>query len=130
MSTYKVKSTLKHNGQVYEKGTVVDLDGKTAEILLNDGVIVDTNTNDEDEEVTTPQPAVNNVTRENDDVEGDTSVEAGTVETAQPGDNQDDENKDNSKNHDGPDSENTNDEDGKDGDENTAEGNTPDNDNL
>ena len=92
MSDYKVKSNLKHDGTDYPKGSTIDLDEATAEGLLADGVIADPNAQeDEDVETPNPQPAVNNVKREGDDVDGDAKVEGGTVEKKQPGDGQDDD---------------------------------------
>ena len=93
MSDYKVKSNLRHNGKDFKKGDVIDLDEATAEALLNDNIIVDVNAEDvEDEEIETPQPPVNEVKREGDQVDGEVKVEPGTVEKPQPGDNQDNEN--------------------------------------
>lgn len=75
MNTYKVKSTLKHNDTVYNKGDKVDLNEKEAKQLLSDKVVSEVGA-DEDEETPT-QPAVNNVEREGEDTEGDQKVEEG-----------------------------------------------------
>ncbi len=83
---YKVKSNLKHNGTTYAKGQEVELDKKTAKQLLNDNVIVKIAEIIEDEDRETPQPAVNKVSRENDEINGEAKIEPGTIEKPQPGD--------------------------------------------
>lgn len=93
MSTYKVKSNLKHDGKDYKRGDKIELNDEVATPLVRDGVLVSQQA-DEDEDLDTPeapQPAVNEVSREDDDVEGDINVEPGTVEGPQPGDDLDDE---------------------------------------
>jgi hypothetical protein len=89
MSNYKVKSNLKHDGKEFKKGDTIDLDEATATQLLNDNIISDPNANIEDEEPETPQPPVNEVKREDDDVEGERVVAPGKVEKPQPGDGED-----------------------------------------
>ena len=41
MSTYTVKLSLNHNGKAYEPGETIELDEKTAEVLVKDGVVTD-----------------------------------------------------------------------------------------
>lgn len=77
MSMYKVKSNLQHDGKAYEKGDEVELDEKQAKQLLQDGVVVDPNEKEDEEEKDSPQPSVNNVKRKGDDVEGEAKVEPG-----------------------------------------------------
>jgi len=91
MSIFKVKSNIKHNGREYLKGQEIELEENIAETLLSDGIITDPSENIENEEQETPQPPVNNVTRDGDNVEGGTTIEPGKVEKPQPGDNLDNE---------------------------------------
>lgn len=92
MKTYKVKSNLKHNKVDYKRGDKIELNETDAAPLLSAGVVVDTEVSeDDDAEVATPQPPVNEVKRENDDVEGRVSVEPGRVEKPQPGEETNDE---------------------------------------
>lgn len=102
MSNYKVKSNLKYNGKQYAKGDTVDIDGNEADISLRDGIIVDLNATDDDDEDEVIQPPVNNVKREGDDVDGDKTIEAGKVEKPQPGDGQNDDDEANKDNDDAP----------------------------
>ena len=83
---YKAKSNLKHDGNLYTKGKKVELDEEVAEKLLNDKVIVEIENDIEEEEKTSPQPAVNNVTRKGEETDGEVEVEPGKVTKPQPGD--------------------------------------------
>ena len=84
--TYKVKSNLKHDGNLYTRGKKVELDEEVATQLLNDQVIVEIENDIEEEEKTSPQPAVNNVTRKGEETDGKVEVEPGKVTKPQPGD--------------------------------------------
>lgn len=99
MTTYKVKSTLKHDGEVYEKGALLELPTDVAKPLLADGIITNASDDVEDAEPIAPQPAVNVVKRKNDKggtkgagtTDAEQVVEPGKVEQPQPGDEVDDE---------------------------------------
>ncbi len=92
MSKYLVKSNLKHDGVDYVKGDTVEIEGEAAEVLLRDRIIADPNeSSEDDEEGTSPQPAVNDVSREGENVEGDQKVEPGKTNSSQPGDEEDDD---------------------------------------
>ena len=99
MSTYKVKSNLKHDGRDYSKGDEVELKEAEAEVLLKDGIVVDLNASTDEDDDENIQPPVNNVKREGDNVGGEKTVEQGKVDQPQPGDNTDDS-KDNGDNDD------------------------------
>lgn len=78
MSTYKVKSNLKHDGKKYKKGDEVELNEEQAKQLLKDGVVVDPKAKEDEEgKRKNPQPPVNNVKREGDNVKGKQKVEPG-----------------------------------------------------
>ena len=89
--TYKVKSNLKHDGNLYTRGKKVELDEEVATQLLNDQVIVEIENDIEEEEKISPQPAVNNVTRKGEETDGEVEVEPGKVTKPQPGDEVDKE---------------------------------------
>jgi len=84
--TYKVKSNLKHDGNLYTRGKKVELDEEVAMQLLNDQVIVEIENDIEEEEKISPQPAVNNVNRKGEETDGEAKVEPGKVTKPQPGD--------------------------------------------
>jgi hypothetical protein len=96
MTEYKVKSQIKHDGEVFEKGATIKLNQAEAQTLLDDGIIVDLKDDVEETEPETPQPAVNVVKRKN--AKGGTKgagttdaeqvVEPGKIETPQPGDDE------------------------------------------
>ena len=88
---YRVKSNIKHDGQVYSKGDKIELKEEVATNLLSDGIIVATSETIEDEDRETPQPPVNTVKRDGEETEGEASIEEGKTEKPQPGDNVDDD---------------------------------------
>ena len=83
---YKAKSNIKHDGNLYTKGKKVELDEEVAEKLLSDQVIVEIENDIEEDEKISPQPAVNNVKRENERTDGKVEIEPGKIEKPQPGD--------------------------------------------
>ena len=88
---YKVKSNLKHNGELYSKGQEVDLKDNEAEQLLSDNVVVKIGDSVENEARETTQPGVNKVNRENESIDGKAKVEKG--EGAKSEDKQNEEDK-------------------------------------
>lgn len=91
MSTYKVKSNLKHDGKEFAKGDTIELEGEQAKQLLQDGIIVDPNAEggEGEGEAESPQPPVNTADREGENVEGEREIKPGTTEPPQPGEGQD-----------------------------------------
>ena len=84
--TYKVKSNLKHDGILYIRGKKIELEEDVATKLLNDNIIVEIDNDVEEDEKISPQPAVNNVKRENERTDGKVEIEPGKIEKPQPGD--------------------------------------------
>lgn len=60
---YKVKSPLKHDGELYKAGSLVDMPEDVAAGLLKEGIIADPNSVDEPE-TDQVQPSVNEVKRD------------------------------------------------------------------
>lgn len=89
MNEYKVKSNLKYNGQLYKKGDLVKLNEDIANQLVRDNVLAHME-DMEDMERESAQPAVNNVKRKGENVDGEMKVEPGKVEKPQPGDDMED----------------------------------------